>query len=59
MSLSYFDIQDLPADDPKGKQFEAELALDDLMHEELAKGESPLADESSQAYFDRFIAGDR
>lgn len=57
--LTYFDVQDLPADHPLVKQFMAELAVDDLMHEELAKGENPLADEASGDYFDRFIAGDR
>ncbi len=58
--MIYYDqIADLPKNHPLYIAFLEQLKQEDLMYEELGQGVNPIKDETSYAYFNRFIAGDR
>lgn len=57
--ITYSQVENLPEDHELYKQFMKELEDLDKMYSALGPPGSPGDDESSQDYFDRYIAGDR
>lgn len=56
--ITYKQIENLPNNHPLVEQFRKEMQEFDMFEKRIGDN-NPLIDEQSQAYFDRYIAGDR
>lgn len=57
--LTYFDVQDLPPDDPLSIEFMRQLEEEELAYARSEGRSSIYDDEESSEYFERFIADER
>ena len=57
--LKWRDIEHLPANHPKVKAFDEQIAEEEKIMSQLEPINSGLDDENSLEYFNRYIAGDK